>query len=261
MPLRTGDVMSGGGLRLFLGTDRAKKLQRIHELERALRVSPFDRHHVDGGGASAEALLALCRQRPAASPARLIVVDDAHRLDGRTVQALLDHAEAIAHVACVVLLVEVELSLRHPLARPVPPLATERFLERDVPAVKPFALVDALGRRDLAGTLQAIHQHAARGQEPLTLIGLVAWQVQRWLVVRRLRNAGATAHEIAGMTGWQPWQVERISAEVAGRNAASLHQSLRRCWQLDSDAKQGRVPPWVAVEQLVMELCVTGPRY
>ena len=65
-------------------------------------------------------------------------------------------------------------------------MTTERFLERDAPSAKPFALVDALGRRDLAGALQAVHQQAGAGQEPLKLVGLVAWQVQRWLVVRRL---------------------------------------------------------------------------
>lgn len=246
------------GLFLFLGADRAKKFQRIQELERALQVSPFDRHHVDGGMVAAEALAALCRQRPAASPARLIVVDDAHRLDGSAVQALLDHAQAIAQVACVILLVEVELSVRHPVARAAAQMATERFTEREAPSVKPFALVEALGRRDLPGALQSLQDQAAVGQEPLKLVGLVAWQLQRWLVVRRLLETGASTRQIAGMTGWQPWQIERASTEVSARTAEAIGEALRRCWELDTGAKQGRVLPWMAVEQLVMELCVGG---
>jgi hypothetical protein len=47
----------------------------------------------------------------------LIVVDQAHRLDTGAIDALLHHAEVIAKVACVVLLIEEEPKARHALAR------------------------------------------------------------------------------------------------------------------------------------------------
>ena len=250
------------GLHLFLGADRARKLQRLHELERTLRVQPLDRHHVDGTAVSAASLLALCRQQPAESPLRLIVVDDAHRLEAAAVDALLQHAGVIAKSACVVLLVEAELGTRHPLARALSQageLAIEEFPARSSPAAKPFALTESLGRRDAGAALSAVRDQLMGGKEPLELLGLVAWQLQRWVVVRRLLDAGAPMERIAAITGMQPWQVERVRSEISRRTLPSLQELLERCWKLDVDAKSGRAMPELALEQVVLEVCVTSP--
>jgi len=174
------------------------------------------------------------------------------------------HARAIAQTACVVLLVEEELGGRHPLApfqRQADPVVTvERFPARDVPAVKPFALLDALGSRDPAGALIAVHDHLLNGKEPLELLGLVAWQLQRWVMVRRLMDDGhATAH-IADVTGLRPWQAQRLQSEVGTRPLRALQALLERCWQLDTDAKRSAVIPRLAVEQLVLEICQSPVR-
>ena len=153
-----------GGLYLFSGPDRVRKFQRIQALERALGVEPFDRHHLDASTSSPAELVALCRQQPAASRLRLIVVDQAHRIDPEGVAALLQHAAVIARTACVVLLVERELAQRHPLANPPVAVTVEEFPARDAPAAKPFALVDALGSRDVAGASQPCRSSWRRGR-------------------------------------------------------------------------------------------------
>ena len=246
------------GVFLFLGSDRPKKLQRIQELERHLGVQPLDRHALDAATLSGAALLAFCRQQPAESPCRLIVVDQAHRLDRAAVEGLLEHAEAIASVASVVLLVEPELSLRHPLAQAAERFTVERFPGRDQPAVKPFAFTDALGRRHLAEALSAARDQVVAGKEPLELLGLMGWQLNRWVVVRRLLDGGTRPDAIAAMINMKPWQVERIQAEASGRSLGRLQALLARCWELDVDAKSGRVAPELALEQLVVEVCSGG---
>ena len=247
--------MSPTGIHLFLGEDRPRKLQRIQELERALGVHPFDRHHLDAAATTSARLLALCRQGPAASPVRLIVVDQAHRLETSGVEALREHADVIAKNACLILLVETELGLRHPLAQAGQGITTERFPARQTAGVKPFAFTDALGTRDAAGALVSLHDQLVAGKEPLELLGLVAWQLQRWVAVRRLSDAGCGAERITAVTGLKAWQVERAQSEVARRPLASLQRSLARCWQLDVDAKSGRAIAELAIEQLVLEIC------
>ena len=256
--------MSPHGVHLLLGEDRPRKLQRIQELERSLGIQPLDRHHVDAAATTSAQLLALCRQRPATSPVRLIVVDQAHRLDKGGVEALLEHAEVIAKSACLVLLVETEVSLRHPLAQVLhragggqagEGMAIERFPGRQTLAAKPFAFTDALGSRNVAGALTALHDQLAAGKEPLELLGLVAWQLQRWVAVRRLRDAGCGAERIAGVTGLKAWQVQRAQSEIARRPLESLQRLLARCWELDVDAKSGRTVAGLAIEQLVLEIC------
>ncbi len=258
--------MAGPGIHLFLGPDRPRKLQRLHELARALQVDPLDHHRLDASTLTAGALLAVCRQRPAASPIRLVVVDQAHRLDADAVDALLAHAGVIAQSACVVLLVELELGLRHALARALQGrgeapgmrerLATERFPGRSGSSAKPFALTDALGSREAAEALTALREQLLTGKDPLELLGLIAWQVNRWVTVKRLSDAGYSAERMVAATGLHPWQVQRVRAEVANRSLDSLRQALERCWRLDADAKRSRNIPELAVEQLVVELCL-----
>lgn len=255
--------MTHPGIYLFLGADRARKLQRIQEIERALRVDPLDRHEVDGATVSSSQLLALCRQRPAASPVRLIAVEQAHRLGADAIAALVHHAQTIAQAACVMLLVEVEVDARHPLAayqRGTPPtggevITIERFPGRDAVAVKPFALVDALGSRDAAAALAAVHDQLVAGKDPVELFGLIAWQLQRWVAVKRLVEAGYQMERLAALTQLRPWQVERIQSEIRRRSLRSLQELLTRSWQLEADAKSGRTIPGVAIEALVLEVC------
>lgn len=245
------------GLHLFLGPDRARKLSRIQEFERSLCVDALDRHAVDASTMPPAELVALCRQRPAASPARLIVVDRAQRLSADGVSALVHHAPAIAQTACVVLLVEEELGGRHPLAPHLrgTAIVAEQFPGRDSAAGKPFALVDALGNRDVPDALCAVHDQLVNGKEPLELLGLVAWQLQRWVTVRRLLDEGHQTAHIAEVAGLRPWQAQRLESEVRNRSLSSLQVLLARCWQLDTDAKRSAVIPQLAVEQLVLEVC------
>ena len=134
-------------------------------------------------------------------------------------------------------------------------MATEEFPARSAPAAKPFALTEALGRRDAGTALSAMRDQLVGGKEPLELLGLVAWQLQRWVVVRRLLDAGVAAERVGELTGLKPWQVERIRSEVARRPLETLDDLLERCWRLDVDAKSGRAIPELALEQLVLEVC------
>jgi DNA polymerase III delta subunit len=246
------------GLHVFLGSDRPQKLRRIHDIARTLRVQALDRHQVDATTMSASELIALCRQHPAVSPVRLIVVDQAHRIDSAGVAAMRAHAAAIAQTACVILLVETELNARHPLSQGAKDFVVERFERRADPAAKPFALTDALGRQDAPAALVAVREQLVEGKDPIELLGLIVWQVSRWVVVKRMLQGGHRAEHIATVSGWRPWQIERLQSEVSGRSLGSLQQMLSRCWQLDGDMKRGRTAPEMALEGLVAELCLRG---
>jgi len=247
------------GLYLFVGPDRSGKLQRIRALRRTLRVDALDEHRVEGAAASASALVGLCRQRPAVSAARLIVIEDAQRLPPACVSGLVHYADAMAQTACVVLLVDAELSVRSPLARAAHDrvMILERFTGTAAAPAKPFAFLDALGTRALPAALEAVREQMGAGKTPLELIGLAAWQIQRWVVVRRLVDAGLSSAQISAVLGMRPWQVERIRSEIAGRPLEALRYLLKRCWDLDVGVKSGRTLPWLAVEELATEVCLS----
>ncbi len=252
--------MTSAGLHLFLGPDRPSKLERLRALDRSLKIHPFDRHQLDAAAMTGPELVAACRQQPALSPLRLIAVDNAHKLQEAAVAALLEHAEAIAAAACVILLVETDLSVKHPLAK-ASRIPTERFAGRETAPAKPFAFTDALGRQDAAAALEAAHEQLAAGKDATQLFGLVGWQLQRWVTVKRLLQARQTPAEAAAILGLKhSWQMERLQQEVSRRSLGELQDQLARCWRLDTDAKSGRTIPDVAIEELIVEVCGAGRR-
>lgn len=250
------------GLYLFIGSDRARKLQRIQQLERTLGVRSLDRHQLDGARVGAVELMAFCRQQPAESPQRLIVVDDAHRLDAAAAQAMLEQLSRLTPPPCVVLMVEAALGVRHPLQRlnsaaaPSMGVHIEEFPARDTPCAKPFALTDALGRGDVGEALRAVHEQLMTGREPHELVALAAWQVNRWLGVRRLLDAGYSGGRIAAALSLKDWQVQRLQGEVARRTVEQLQDLLAACWQLDRDLKTGQAIALPGLEQLIVSLCL-----
>jgi DNA polymerase III delta subunit len=247
--------MSAPTVYLFLGPDRARKFQRVHELDRALKVSPLDRHHLDAAGLRPAELLLLVRQAPAAGTARLIVVDQANRLDAAAASGLLELAESGGIPNCVVLLSEAELGAKQALAHPGEAVAVERFPLRNTPAVKPFALTDALGTRDAATALGAFRDQLLAGKDALEVMGLITWQLNRWMAIKRLAGAAYSVDQMTAVTGLHAWQVQRLQSEVSRRSLPSLQQLLTRCWRLEMDAKRGRSNPELAVEQLIVEVC------
>lgn len=251
-------ALSHGGCFLLLGPDRAKKLQRVQALERSLNVASLDRHQLDASAITAAELIATCRQQPAASAFRLIVVEQAQKLDATGLQALFALAEIIRRNACVILLVEADLPARHPLAQPNPLLTVEQFPSRDVATAKPFALTDALGNRNTLAALLALREALLAGKDPVELLGLVAWQLQRWVGVKRLLAEGLSMQQLIDATGLKQWQLQRIQSELNGRSLDSLTELLSGCWELDVSIRSGRVIAELAVEQLVSEICLAN---
>lgn len=240
----------------MLGPDRAKKLQRIQALERSLQIASLDRHQLDAASVTAAELIMTCRQQPAQSALRLIVVDQANKLEATGIKALFALAEIIRRNACVILLVEIELPSRHALAQPNPILTVEQFPGRDVAAAKPFALTDALGNRDTAAAWLAVREQLLAGKDPVELLGLIAWQIQRWVAVKRLWVQGHAMPELITATGLKQWQLQRIQTEIAGRSLDTLIGLLNRCWELDVAIRSGRLLPELALEQLISQICL-----
>ncbi len=251
--------MAATGLYLFLGPDRAGKQERLQSLSQSLQAGPLDRHRLEAAGLTASVLLSICRQRPASASARLVIVDEAHKLGADAVEALAAHAEVIAKTACVVLITEADLAAKHPLQAAIRAFTTEAFAGLPGAPIKPFAMAEAIGKRDTAGALAALHEQLSVGREPVEIIGMIGWQLQRWVTLRRLMDAKMAPARIAQQLGMRgDWQLGRVQSEIAGRPLAALQKALERCCQTDAELKSGRNLPVLALEKLVIELCGAG---
>ncbi len=231
-------------LYVLCGTDRARKLSRAQELTRALAVELIDQHRVSGVSLRIFELAGLLREPPLMSASRLIVIEEAQELDEACTAHLLEDLRTSASSAHLMLFVDEELERASPWQALGPQAVVERFAA-PAPAFSGFELVNAIARRDAAAALTGLHDQLADGKELLEVVGLLGWQLQRWLLVKR-----------GGDASLQPWQLERLRGEVASRSVESLQHSVRRVWEVDVAAKQGRLPsPRAAVDTLVVELC------
>lgn len=319
-------------LYLLIGPDRLRARRRVEELAARLHVEPLDRHETSAGELPLAALLTRCREHPALSPVRLIVVDEADQLDEAALDTIAQQAPALAATACLVLLMTRGPAAGHPIRATATvesfawlrPAEVGRWIQdyaagchkrvigsvlqelmaahgADLPALRSaldqmiawagdlpeldetvlrqfreersgvaafgapatagkggFALVDALTARDAAAALKIVDEQLAVGKDVVEIVGLVVWQLQRWLMVARLAATSMPAARIATATGMPAWQVERIQRELAGRSAAWILQMLRRCQELDLASKSGRAIPRLAFEQLIVELCLAA---
>ncbi|MBI3087860.1 MAG: hypothetical protein HYY91_03130 [Candidatus Omnitrophica bacterium] len=249
---------SGPGVYLLLGPDRLRKRSRLEALANACAPNLLDRHQFSAAECAPAFLAGLIREQPAAGRCKLIVIDDAHRLSRECVEVLVRHQEVVRQLACVVVMTEHDVEAKHPLTALRPCSTVEEFRDAAPDAKQGFALVEAIGRRDVAAALQAMNRELAEGREAVELFGLLAWQLQRWLTVGHLLERGLPRQQIAAATKLQPWLIERMSGELAGRPTAWLRRMVQRCWERDVGAKTGRVIPRLALEELIVELCLVS---
>lgn len=306
----------------MLGPDRARKLERIAALAHSWSIDLLDRNQVHAAQLSAAALGLLLREYPALSPLRLVVVDEAQRLDRACISLLEDQADALTRTTCLVLLVEGDLPAAHPLTALIAQATREQFAwaeeaeigrwaveyaakhgkrvdasavrelwqgcgaDRDAiqtvldqliswvgsrpqvvredvqvflkapPPSDAFALVQAIAQRDAVRALRALHDQMAEGREVFETLGMIVWQLQRWLTVAHWLAAGVPRERIETLTGLTDWQLDRVCGELAGRSVAWLQAALAACWELELGLKRGQAPlARVALEALVMRLC------
>lgn len=241
---------------LLLGPDRERKRQRLSQLTQALQVHLLDQQRVPASALPSMNIGALLRQHPLASRLRLVVIEDAQKI--AAAQAALMQAQwaAAAHVACLVLLIDGELTAH------LRALAEQGTVERfglAAPVAKPFALVEAIARRDTAAALEAMHEQLRDGKEEVELVGLLVWQLQRWLSVQRGLEAGWSGERAASLAGIKPWQTARVLEEAAQWPIERLSHLLQQCWDVDVGIKTGKLAPRVALEALLVRMCLSRP--
>ncbi len=322
------------GCFLFIGPDRVRQRERLEAIAHAIPVAMLDRHELDAAHLKALALAAATRERPISSPSRLVVIDQAQRLDAACVKLLAEQMPTLTSTTCLVLMADGELEAKHPLRALDAQATVERFPwlsadevagwvqrylasqeKRLAPAAmqellayhgpdlagirgtldqliawigaRPqigqadcreffnvaggartgresgrgdarggFALAELIGRRNAAAALRTVQEQLDLGRDVLELLGLIIWQVQRWLTVSRLQEAGIPRGRIESMSGIKTWQLERMQPELAGRSAEWLGRMMERCRQLDVAIKTGRTIPRIGLEALVVGLCL-----
>ena len=123
-----------------------------------------------------------------------------------------------------------------------------------------FAVTDAWGRRDVAGTLRAAESllersHRPRSGELIRLVASLVGHVGRVRKIARLLDEGVRPPEIAKRLKVHPFVAEKSAKQAGNFSADELARATVRLAELDAGAKGGsRLPPELQLERTLVEI-------
>ncbi|NPV52762.1 MAG: DNA polymerase III subunit delta [Firmicutes bacterium] len=130
-----------------------------------------------------------------------------------------------------------------------------KSLEEDI-----FALLDAVGNRNLDAALDCLNSITRRGEPAIRVITMVAWQLRGILQARLLRDAKMPMNKIISELGRAPFAVRKCLAQAERFSPADLRTALTLCHGADLEVKTGTLSERLVLERLILNLCRTGRR-
>ncbi len=119
-----------------------------------------------------------------------------------------------------------------------------------------WALVDAVGARDLAKALRLladVYEPQGRG---LPLLGAVAWSVRQLARFQAALASGASSDEAARRAGvFQPYRARELSAKARAIRPKEVERWLLVLAETDLALKSSRRPPDAVLEDMLTRLC------
>lgn len=119
---------------------------------------------------------------------------------------------------------------------------------------KVFDLVDCVGQRQTGKGLQLLYRLFEEGEEPLSLLAMLARQIRILIQVKELRAKGLTEAEITERLGVHPYVVEKGLNQARNFTMAQLEIAHQRIVDTDWSLKTGNMSERLALELLVIDL-------
>ncbi len=117
-----------------------------------------------------------------------------------------------------------------------------------------FELVDALGKRDTATTLELLHEQLRHNAPPLYLLAMITRQFRMLLQVRDLASREMTPDQIREKLGLHPFVVRKVSDQARNFSIEQLELIYRKLLDVDIAMKTSQGDPVVNLDVLVVEL-------
>ena len=119
-----------------------------------------------------------------------------------------------------------------------------------------WALVDAVGARDLGKALRMLADAYDPRDRGLPLLGALAWSIRQLAKFQAAFGAGATAQEAAKKAGvFQPFRARELEQKAKGLKAKDLERWLLVLAETDLALKSSRRPADAILEDALTKLC------
>ncbi|NWO13758.1 MULTISPECIES: DNA polymerase III subunit delta [Virgibacillus] len=115
-------------------------------------------------------------------------------------------------------------------------------------------LADAVMKRDLAQAIEIYKDLEKQKEEPIALVGLLAFQFRILLRVKLLKQKGYTQGQMVKQLGAHPYVIKLALEREAKFTVRALHYFMNQLAEADSVMKQGGMEKDVAFEMLLYQL-------
>jgi DNA polymerase-3 subunit delta len=119
-----------------------------------------------------------------------------------------------------------------------------------------WALVDAVGARDLSRALRLLADTYDPRDRGLPLLGAVAWSIRQIARFGAAVDAGASADEAARRAGvYQPYRARELAKKARALRGKEIERWLLVLAETDVALKGSRRPPQAILEEMIVSLC------
>lgn len=126
-----------------------------------------------------------------------------------------------------------------------------------VPEVSAFSLTEALAAGQVGPALARLEELLVNREPPLKIIGLLAFKIRQWWLVRQMLDRQGTETEIfdaLGAQGGRMGMARRIIMQSRSFRAATLKNALLTLASANAAIRSGG-DPQVYLERVIIELC------
>ena len=123
---------------------------------------------------------------------------------------------------------------------------------------KIFDLTDALKTKNPSKALRILRNHLEHGEEPVKVLGMIAWQFRLIWEVKHYQTTGTPSSRIAQKMGVAPFQAEQAMRYTGKFSEGQLRDGFRSLFRADRELKGSGKAPEGILETLVLSLCSTG---
>ncbi|MCH7650629.1 MAG: DNA polymerase III subunit delta [Nitrospinae bacterium] len=121
-----------------------------------------------------------------------------------------------------------------------------------------FDLTDALKAKNPVRALSILRNHLEHGEQPVKLLGMIAWQFRLIWEVKHHQTTGTPPSRIAQKMGIAPFQAEQALRYTGKFSEGQLREGFRSLFQADRELKGSGKAPKGILETLVLRLCSAG---
>jgi DNA polymerase III subunit delta len=122
-----------------------------------------------------------------------------------------------------------------------------------------WALVDAVGARDLGSALRTLADAYDPREGGLMLLGALAWSVRQLARFQAAREAGASVDEAARRAGaYNTYRARELSTKARAIGKREVHRWMLVFAETDLALKSSRRTPDVILEEMLVALCRPG---